>query len=1313
MSPRKPEKKTQKRKLPAEDEESEASEHEDLSDEEGGLRVDGIYIPPPPISARTLGSDGPRLIITAISNYFFKSYAETQVLGPFHKCFNAIVGPNGSGKSNVIDAMLFVFGYRATKIRCKKISVLLHNSEHYSNIQTCTVAVRFAEIVDKPGDEYEIVQGSEFEIARTANKDNSSYYTVNGSRVQFKEVAKKLRSYGIDLDHNRFLILQGEVEQIAMMKSKGQSEHETGMLEYLEDIIGTSRYKVPLVKLEERVELLADQRSEKLNRVKLVEKELEELKKPMEDAVEFLELENSIVLSKNIIFQWHICEAEEKIKQIEEEKSEVAAAQNELAEKLAKTHQEKQEGEHNFKEACKKCENLRKRTEKLKEAFGVANNRDIQLQAEMTQTNKTRKKTKELLAEEQKKLVEYERMPKENEDTIQECMVKEAEMTAKKEKLQAEKVKLLASLREATVELQEQKEHLQTELVDLKKEVDETKSAFSLAESELNIFVSTEANEKKKLEHIQNVYANIKENINSRSREIADLKKRIPANKEKLTEARNNLKEAKAQEAEFIDQIRTRRTSLAEVKSSMQATRSRGRVLDSLMKEKREGRCPGLFGRLGDLGAINQKYDVAISTACGPLDNIVVDTVTTAQWCIEFLKRNDVGRATFIALEKQEHLRGRAESSIVTPENVPRLFDLVKIADDRIKPAFYYALRDTLVANDLDQASRIAYGKQRYRVVTLTGQLIETTGTMSGGGKTVSRGRMGQSVAVSTTDPKDVQRMEETLQNMEERIRILRQEQENCEAIINTLEPEVKQMETDVHKFTIELESSKQQEPLIAEQLETQKAKSKSTKADTGTVKKLTQIVNQKKQLYDRATEAANEIQVQVDRLTHEIKEKTVGKMKAMDKNLKDVQNTIDKCKSEITRRNVATKTAQRNFKKSTEKIATMEQDIVDMENKLRSMKAQREEIERDAKELLQSIENITTELGDAEEQCADLKKAVSDLAKEENKIKSDKIEVDQKCKTYNAQINEHKGQIHGYRSKLAHLKLQEIPDQATEELKEFTQDELKEKNIGNIQRQLTFQENQIKSAKPNLNAITEYRKKQMIFIERSKELDELSQKKAKVKEALDNVRQKRKEEFATGYNIIRLKLKEMYQMITLGGDADFEYVDTFDPFTEGIQFNVRPPKKSWKNISNLSGGEKTLSSLALVFALHYYKPSPLYVMDEIDAALDFKNVSIVANYIKERTKNAQFVIISLRSNMFELSDHLIGIYKTFNCTKSITINPRVYDKPKQTAMIPEPQQNGNDDIIETPQGVASEDKEVENEPNEIEINGSQMEVDE
>jgi len=174
-------------------------------------------------------------------------------------------------------------------------------------------------------------------------------------------------------------------------------------------------------------------------------------------------------------------------------------------------------------------------------------------------------------------------------------------------------------------------------------------------------------------------------------------------------------------------------------------------------------------------------------------------------------------------------------------------------------------------------------------------------------------------------------------------------------------------------------------------------------------------------------------------------------------------------------------------------------------------------------------------------------------------------------------------------------------------------------------------------------------------------ELDEVTEQRNKVRREHEELRRKRLEMFMDGFAIITLKLKEMYQMITLGGDAELELVDSLDPFSEGIVFSVRPPKKSWKNISNLSGGEKTLSSLALVFALHHYRPTPLYVMDEIDAALDYKNVSIVANYIKERTKNAQFIIISLRNNMFELADRLVGIYKTKNCSKSVAIDPDAF----------------------------------------------------
>lgn len=145
-------------------------------------------------------------------------------------------------------------------------------------------------------------------------------------------------------------------------------------------------------------------------------------------------------------------------------------------------------------------------------------------------------------------------------------------------------------------------------------------------------------------------------------------------------------------------------------------------------------------------------------------------------------------------------------------------------------------------------------------------------------------------------------------------------------------------------------------------------------------------------------------------------------------------------------------------------------------------------------------------------------------------------------------------------------------------------------------------------------------------------------------------------------FNHIRLQLKSVYQLLTHGGDADMELVDVNDPF-EGVNFVVRPPKKSWKQISNLSGGEKTLSSLALIFALHHIKPTPIYVMDEIDAALDFRNVSIVANYVLRQASGAQFIIISLRNNMFEMAHQLVGVCKVNDVTSTLVLMPRAFQR--------------------------------------------------
>lgn len=160
------------------------------------------------------------------------------------------------------------------------------------------------------------------------------------------------------------------------------------------------------------------------------------------------------------------------------------------------------------------------------------------------------------------------------------------------------------------------------------------------------------------------------------------------------------------------------------------------------------------------------------------------------------------------------------------------------------------------------------------------------------------------------------------------------------------------------------------------------------------------------------------------------------------------------------------------------------------------------------------------------------------------------------------------------------------------------------------LKGEIAILEEKIQNVNVELSVLAEYRRRVEEHTARSADLAIAVASRDAVKRRCEELRRLRLEGFMEGFSTISLRLKEMYQMITMGGNAELELVDSLDPFSEGILFSVMPPKKSWKNISNLSGGEKTLSSLALVFALHHYKPTPLYVMDEIDAALDFRNVS-------------------------------------------------------------------------------------------------------
>uniref|UniRef100_A0AAY4E0C5 Structural maintenance of chromosomes protein n=1 Tax=Denticeps clupeoides TaxID=299321 RepID=A0AAY4E0C5_9TELE len=1202
-------------------------------------------IPPPPPPAMTNEPGAPRLMITHIVNRNFKSYAGEQILGPFHKRFSCIIGPNGSGKSNVIDSMLFVFGYRAQKIRSKKLSVLIHSSDKHKDVQSCTVEVHFQKIIDKEGDDFEVIPDSNFSVSRTANKDNSSVYHIDGKKATFKDVGTLLRSHGIDLDHNRFLILQGEVEQIAMMKPKGQTEHDEGMLEYLEDIIGSCRLKEPIQTLCHCVEHLNEQRGEKLNRVKMVEKEKRALEGEKNVAVEFLTLENQIFKKRSQLCQFYVHDLQKRVAEKEAEKIQIQEDTKELTEKNNKLAEHMKEKNQDIKTVEKKLGKLTKYIEGQKEKFTQMDLQDVEVREKLKHCkSKAKKLEKQLQKDREKHHIRNNVSASCTKIYFILCADLEKQKVKEEEKLS----QVMESLKEETRGLQQDKESKEKELMELSKSVNETRSRMDVAQSELDLYLSQHNTALTQLNQGTDALQSTTDTLKERRAAIKELEVKIPKCGQELKKV--ILKWL----FQMREVLRDLRQKVEEAKSSLSSNRSRGKVLDALMQQKRSGNIPGILGRLGDLGAIDERYDIAISSSCGSLDNILVDTIDTAQKCVTFLKTQNIGVATFIGLDKMK-VWENAMGSISTPENIPRLFDMVKVKDEAVRPAFYFALRDTLVAADLEQATRVAFQKnKRWRVVTLQGQIIEQSGTMTGGGGRVMKGRMGSSIGTEITQEES--RLKEKLvqrQGWQER-------RQQLEENVHRLRHELRDMKNTLEKYTASIQSLADQEIYLKGQVKQLEANVIAAAPDKTKQKQMEKSLEAYKKDFEVASSKAGKVESEVKRLHTLIVDINSHKLKAQQDKLDKVNKEVDECSSAITKAQVAIKTAGRNLKKSEETVARLEAEMEDNKKTMEEIKEQLTQLEEEAAEIMKTCQEAEGALPEMQDQHRELEQQIKELQEQEHMLQKESLNVRLKVEQIDTVITENQSKIKHWQKEGTKLSLHSIDDKPEEELPTLTPEELEAVKSGDvIKNEIALLEDRCANMKPNLGAIAEFKKKEELYLQRVAELDEITTQRDNFKRGYEDLRKQRLNEFMAGFNIITNKLKENYQMLTQGGDAELELVDSLDPFSEGIMFSVRPPKKSWKKIFNLSGGEKTLSSLALVFALHHFKPTPLYFMDEIDAALDFKNVSIVACYIYEQTKNAQFIIISLRNNMFEIADRLIGIYKTHNTTKSVPINPK------------------------------------------------------
>lgn len=744
-----------------------------------------------------------RIVITYLILTNFKSYAGRQEVGPFHASFSSVVGPNGSGKSNVIDSLLFVFGFRASKMRQGKVSALIHNSAGFPDLGFCEVQVHFQEVVDRPTGEHYIIPGSSLVISRKAFKNNSSKYYINDSESNFTTVTTLLRDRGVDLDHKRFLILQGEVESIAQMKPKAATEHDDGLLEYLEDIIGTSKYKTPIEESAAETETLNAVCVEKNGRVQHVEKEKNGLEDKKDLALAFIRDENELAMKESALYQVYIQDCNDNI-QVGNEA--VATMQNQFdleTEKHRGNEEAMEELEHRYTSEKKQLEQLEKLAVEATKALASIDKEIVKYEEKKKHLNNKAKKLEKTAVTSQAATAEAVAQLDRLVDDLERNAAATSELQSELDVEEAELAAVRLSLTGKTQGLSNQIAAKQKSLEPWENHINQKSSAIAVAQSELTIIEERNSTKARGKAEIQSKITRLETEKAGKECELDRLKLQKTSLIDESHEAQALFDKLAKKEPDARLKLSSARQKADEARASLSKSQNQGNVLTGLMRLKESGRIQGFHGRLGNLGAIDERYDVAISTACPALDNLIVDTVEVGQQCIEYLRKNNMGRANFICLDR---LTLRDLSPIDTPENAPRLYDLVRPKNDLYRAAFYSVLQNTIVAQDLQQANRLAYGANRWRVVTLDGQLIDKSGTMTGGGTRVTRGAMSPRFGADTTK-EQMSKLEVEQSSLQRRLEEVQAEHHNAGESLRVIQSRLPGLDVEVQKRVLELQS--------------------------------------------------------------------------------------------------------------------------------------------------------------------------------------------------------------------------------------------------------------------------------------------------------------------------------------------------------------------------------------------------------------------------------------------------------------------------------------------------------------------------
>lgn len=1170
------------------------------------------------------------MFLKSIELQGFKSFADKVVLH-INKGVTAVVGPNGSGKSNISDAVRWVLGEQSAKsLRGSKMEdVIFAGTQHRKPVGFAQVSL----LIDN-SDKALPIDFSEVTITRRVYRSGESEYFINKTPCRLKDINDLFMNTGVGKE-GYSIIGQGRIDEILSTRPEDRRA-------IFEEAAGIMKYKVRKKEAERKLESTSQNLLRIDDIIHELESQLEPLQEQAETARKYLALSNELKALEVALYLDNIEKSREKIEEIEiqfkqvekdilEEKARLEEKINENRGKTERLDKLKKILEGLRTELIELDKNIDQLDSQIKldeekishiESSNAASSQNIDelkerlkmLDADIEKRNnrlslldKDREKYRELLYEAEEKLAEVLSRLDESEKRIE--LMKQEVM---------DKLDVLSECRTRYNSLKNEKETFNVRQRKI--------------ETEINRVILDRDHGKMQLEQAQNDLNIYRDNLEAKKAEIKQ-------NEESLQSLKNDLDILRKEQNQCLGElqsIKSRSRILKEMESSLEGYNNSVKAILKACRE-REGFGDGIYGALAQLITVRENYETAIEVSLGQaLQNIVTRDEFTAKNAINYLKKNNLGRATFLPVSaiKPRILEHETVKRLESEKGYLGLASNMVQCDPEFRDIISNLLGRTVVVDNIDNGIGISRKFQySFRVVTIEGEVLNPGGSMTGGSQPaktsslLSRNRiikeLEEKIGVLTVKHQELEKACQEkindINNMEGHIKELQKENQDLELIVLREEQRILSLKDSIE----ELKS--RQDMLLAEKNELQKNIESIDEEILLENKRISEIEQRIANL--KSTIEENQLKRKEEQDARDAIHQDINNYKV---SVNSILESMDQIRESIRSFTEEKKQVEANINKRVQEQIKNRDRIEGLQSEIASLKEKiKEQNEIKAGKSIK-IESLAEEVAALEEEVSGMVEVVSThnntiqiLQEQYNKLEVRKAKLETELEAVQNRLWDE--------YELTYGTAQEYKTEIT--------------NIRQAQSRINELKAEIREMGPvNVSAIEDYSKTRERYGFMVKQRDDLVKSEEKLNRIIREMLSIMKKQFMEEFQRINKNFNEVFRDLFEGGRAEVVLEDPDDVLECGIEIIAQPPGKKLQNMMLLSGGERAMTAIALLFAILKLRPAPFCILDEIEASLDDANVYKFADYIKKLADTTQFIVITHRKGTMESSDALYGI---------------------------------------------------------------------